>query len=102
MSDEANPRSLGFQVATLADHVEKLPARDDIDRHSLEQRLALKILTAVRLAPVETLMVPKASGRREGLTDLLNTVSSDLLDLSEALTAKYLTHLTISRLMASS
>jgi uncharacterized circularly permuted ATP-grasp superfamily protein/uncharacterized alpha-E superfamily protein len=102
MSDEANPRSLGFQVATLADHVEKLPARDDIDRHSLEQRLALKILTAVRLAPVETLMVPKASGRREGLTDLLNTVSTDLLDLSEALTAKYLTHLTISRLMASS
>ncbi len=102
--DELNPRSIGFQVATLADHVRKLPEREEASpqsRYPLEQRLALKALTAVRLARVEELAEPDAKGQRAELARLLETLQNDLLDVSEALTAKYLTHLAPSRLIAS-
>ena len=103
LTDESNPRSLGFQLATLSDHVQKLPERDDShSRYPLEQRLALKALTAVRLAKVEELAAAvNTSGLRDELSRLLDGIQSDILDLSEALTAKYLTHLTPSRLISS-
>ncbi|HEY3442465.1 MAG TPA: circularly permuted type 2 ATP-grasp protein [Paludibaculum sp.] len=101
LGDEANPRSVGFQVATLCDHIEKLPQRDTQDRHSLEQRLSLKLLSTVRLARIDTLANPDAKGRRDELDRLLSGIKLDFRDLSEALTARYLSHVTPSRLMAS-
>ena len=50
ITDETNPRSLAFQLATLQDHVVKLPVHEDDGRHSLEERQVLKALAAVRLA----------------------------------------------------
>jgi uncharacterized alpha-E superfamily protein len=101
LADESNPRSVGFQVAALSEHVQKLPDRDSNNRHPLEQRIALKALTTVRLSRVEDLVALDESGRRPGLETLLDGLQYDLLDLSEALTAKYLTHLVPSRMIAS-
>lgn len=101
LADESNPRSVGFQVATLSEHVQKLPERDFQNRHPLEQRIALKALTSVRLARMDDLVVPNEHGRRPGLESLLDTIQYDLLDLSDALTAKYLTHLVPSRMISS-
>jgi len=101
LADESNPRSVGFRLAALSEHVQKLPERDSQNRHPLEQRLALKALTDVRLARMDALAEVDDEGGRQELSLLLERLHIDLLDLSEALTAKYLTDLVPSRMIAS-
>ncbi len=101
LADESNPRSVGFQIAGLSEHVQKLPERDSVNRYPLEQRIALKALTTVRLARLDDLAALDADGRRPELETLLDGLQYDLLDLSDALTAKYLTHLVPSRMISS-
>ena len=55
MLDEANPRSLGFQMACLSDDVEKLPKLPGREARTPEQRVMLSTLTALRLAEVKLL-----------------------------------------------
>lgn len=90
--DESNPRSVGFQLATLADLSERLPRQGPSERLSMEHRLALKALTAVRLANTEELAEPAQ------LTQFLNSLRADVFDLSEALTGRYFNHVVPSRL----
>jgi uncharacterized alpha-E superfamily protein len=100
--DETNPRSVGFQLSTLNDHMAKLPEHHDpLRRYRKEQHLVWKALIAVRLANLEELSVPGGSGTRKALSELLDTIQRDCLDLSEALSAQYLTHLSASRLISS-
>jgi uncharacterized alpha-E superfamily protein len=99
--DETNPRSIGMQMAAIRDHVDALPEHAETGRHSLEQRLALKALTMVRLADVEALTRRDSEQRLGALSDLLAGVRTDLFDLSEALTAQYLSHLQTARLRSS-
>ncbi len=47
--DESNPKSLAFQFSQLAAHVEHLPRQNDRRFASPEERMALEMLTAVRL-----------------------------------------------------
>lgn len=94
LCDETNPRSVGMQLASLRDHVDALPEHAEIGRHSMEQRLALKLVTAVRLVDVDTLAGP-------ALAEMLNGLKTDLFDLSDALTAQYLSHLQTARLRSS-
>lgn len=101
LCDETNPRSVGMQLATLRDHVDELPEHAEIGRQSREQRLALKTLTAVRLADVEQLTRRDKDGALEPLGDLLASLKTDMFDLSEALTAQYLSHLQTARLRSS-
>jgi uncharacterized alpha-E superfamily protein len=90
-----------MQLATLRDHVDELPEHAEIGRQSREQRLALKTLTAVRLADVEQLTRRDKDGALEPLGDLLAGLKTDMFDLSEALTAQYLSHLQTARLRSS-
>ena len=100
--DETNPRSLAFQIAALSGHVEQLPDRGPSPgRHSLETRLTMMALTSVRLANVEDLTVCTGAGRVL-LLRFLDDLERDMLDLSEALTGKYLSHVMPSRLRRSS
>jgi uncharacterized circularly permuted ATP-grasp superfamily protein/uncharacterized alpha-E superfamily protein len=99
--DETNPRSIGMQLAAIREHVDALPEHAETGRHSLEQRLALKALTMVRLADVEALTRRDDEQRLGALSDLLAGVRTDLFDLSEALTAQYLSHLQTARLRSS-
>jgi uncharacterized circularly permuted ATP-grasp superfamily protein/uncharacterized alpha-E superfamily protein len=102
LADEANPRAVAFQAAALDDHVKMLPGRETVGRHPLEQRMVWKALTSVRLASMERLTTCDAEGRMPELIALLDSLKGDLLDLSETLTATYLSHVTPSRLVASS
>lgn len=92
LSDETNPRSVGFQLASLAELADRLPCHEPENKLSLEKRMALKALTAVRLANTEDLIRPSA------LTAFLDLLRTDLHDFSEALTGRYLTHVMPSRL----
>jgi uncharacterized circularly permuted ATP-grasp superfamily protein/uncharacterized alpha-E superfamily protein len=100
--DEQNPRAVGYQLATLAEHIRKLPERHDpLNRYPLEQKLIWKMLMEVRLAKGEELATANGAGKRQALAELLDSIQRDVLDLSEALTAGYLAHLAPSRLISS-
>jgi uncharacterized circularly permuted ATP-grasp superfamily protein/uncharacterized alpha-E superfamily protein len=99
LTDETNPRSVAFQLSSLETLLEKLPEREG-DRRPLERRLILSPLTAVRVANLEELCQLGEDGSRAELTDVLEQIMEDLVDLSEALTGKYLSHLMPSRLAA--
>jgi uncharacterized alpha-E superfamily protein len=90
--DEANPRSVAYQLARLREHVEQLPGSQAMNRRTSEARLALSLLTAVQLEEVRVLIAVDDQGRRSVLEDLLNRLTSELRQLSETLTREYFDH----------
>lgn len=101
LADEANPRSVAFQVATLLDHVENLPWRISGESRPVEYEIASRIPDTIRRAPMEDLATRDAQGNMGPLEELMGLLKTDLCDLSDALTAQYLSHLTPSRLTTS-
>ena len=97
LADETNPRSLAFQLAALADHVDDLPHDPTHAALSPEQHIMLAALTAVRLADIDVLARPDADGRRTELDALLARLEADLPGLSDVITRGYLSHLQASR-----
>ncbi len=101
LADEGNPRSLAFQLAAVAEHVDHLPRDGDGTTRSPEQRLMLGALTAVRLADADRMAVADAFNRRIVLEELLNEVARALPGVSDAITQTYLSHLEPSRHLAT-
>lgn len=87
--DEANPRSLSFQLVKLAEHMEQLPLKDAKIRRPLQNRMVLETLTAIRLADAETLANTPESGMREVLDSILGKPLNMLPKVSDALTTAY-------------
>ena len=98
LTDEANPRSVAFQLATLTDHVGNLPIGNSGEDPPAELEIASRILNEVRRAQCEDLATRDADGNMDALEDLLGRIKTGLYDVSDALTARYLSHLTLSRL----
>lgn len=101
LTDETNPRSVGFQLATLLDHVENLPWQGADTDTPVESDIAARILHRVRSVDCEDLATRDAAGNMGALEDLLAQIKTDLYDMSDALTAHYMSHLTISRLTSA-
>ena len=98
LADEANPRSVAFQLVELLEQIEHLPGRDTDDSASPEQRLLSKALASVRQAWMTDLAQRDEDGRLSALGDLTQQLRATLYDFSDALTARYLSHLSQSRL----
>jgi len=90
--DETNPRSLAFQLAALDTHVRRLPRDESRPVRSREERLALAMLTRVRLLDVEDLCEPGRQGTRVRLDEALQGFATDLAALSDTITRSYLSH----------
>jgi uncharacterized circularly permuted ATP-grasp superfamily protein/uncharacterized alpha-E superfamily protein len=101
LADETNPRSLAFQMAALADDVEHLPRDAMHIGRTAEQRHMLSSLTTLRLADIDHLARPDASGRRTELEELLSRLAAVLPAVSDAITQTYLSHLQTSRHLAA-
>ena len=99
--DETNPRSLAFQLAALAGHVDSLPRDSAHPRRSPEQRLMLAALTDLRLADIDSLARPADGGVRAGLDGLLTRLGGQLPVLSDQITQSYLTHVQATRHLAT-
>jgi uncharacterized alpha-E superfamily protein len=99
--DETNPRSVGFQLATLLHQITRLQESEDASILATERPLALKALMAVRESSVVHLAHRDAAGRFNAMNELINELRSTLWELSDALGARYLSHLTASRLTRS-
>lgn len=89
LMDEANPRSVAYQLARLREHVEQLPASRTVIRHAPESRLAISLLAAVQATEIRDLTSADAQGRRSNLEALLQRLTGELRALSETLTSQY-------------
>lgn len=93
--DEANPRSIVFQLARLTEHIEQLPESKSLTRRPPEARLLLRLLTSVQLADVTELAAP------ETLQTFLQKAGADLRQLSELLTRTYFNHAVASHRLSA-
>jgi uncharacterized circularly permuted ATP-grasp superfamily protein/uncharacterized alpha-E superfamily protein len=89
--DETNPKSLAFQCSQIATHVEKLPRQDQRRFATAEERLALKMLTAVRLLDLSGLDCQKYGDRHAALEGFLITMEERLTEFAQQVSAHYLT-----------
>ena len=87
--DETNPRSLAYQLALISQHIGKLPKSADDAVRTPEQRLALDLLTKVRLADVRELSEVTANRNRKALVELLQELILELPRLSELVSRQY-------------
>ena len=89
-------------MATLLHQIDRLREHDDANSHLLERDLASKALDAVRAANMKDISLRNAEGRLSAFEDLIHQIRTCMHNLSDELTADYLTHLTASRLTSSS
>jgi uncharacterized alpha-E superfamily protein len=99
LADETNPRSLVFQLAALADDVDRLPRDPAQPGRSAEQRQVLAAVTALQLADIDQLAAA-TNGVRPHLEELLKRLQREVPTLSDTLTQNYLSHLQPSRHLA--
>ncbi len=95
--DETNPRALAFQLAALDAHVRRLPRDESLPTRSPEEKLALAMLTRVRLLDVGDLCAPGPNAMRARLDEVLRGFAGDLAALSDSITRSYLSHALPSR-----
>ena len=94
LSDEDNPRSVGYQLEGLNEHLQKLPGHSSRAPRNLEETLLLRCRASIKLAEIHSLAGIETGKGRSGLKNLLRDLGRDLPALSDALVQKYLTHLT--------
>jgi len=88
--DESNPRALAFQLARLKSLVGRLPHEGSLPYRSPEERLALEVVTGVRLADAQALSAATgAPAMRGALGQLLARVGHLLPAVSDAISAAY-------------
>jgi uncharacterized alpha-E superfamily protein len=89
--DDANPRSVAFQLSTIENHLRELPRitlaqRSDVPRTiAHEMRAACSNANPARLAFCE-------HGARPGLIEVTDTVTSSAAELSDAIADAYFQH----------
>ena len=89
--DETNPKSLAFQCSQIAAHVEELPRQDQRRFSAAEERLALEMLTAVRLLDLSGLDCQKYGDLHAALEEFLTTMEDRLTEFAQQVSAHYLT-----------
>jgi uncharacterized alpha-E superfamily protein len=95
--DETNPRSVAYQLLQLAEHLDQLPRGADDDRRlGADQRQALEMLTALRLAEPERLVPGSPDEGRDALGRLLLQIERGLPELSDAIARQFLSHNAVS------
>ncbi len=101
VTDETNPRSVAFQLATIQQHVDQLPRKQDQAVWTLEQRLAASVLNVVRLSEADELAQVDAKNERSALMRLLVRVGEMLPKLSDEISARFLIHTRARKYVAS-
>jgi uncharacterized circularly permuted ATP-grasp superfamily protein/uncharacterized alpha-E superfamily protein len=99
--DEANPRSVAFQLVRLREHIDELPESFAVNRRPEEARMALDLLTSVQLAQISELMEPAQNREWDNLRKLTERLTAKLHILSETLTRGYFSHVISHRQMSA-
>ena len=93
LMDETNPKSLAFQVSRLADHVEHLPRHSDRRFASPEERLALEMLTSVRLLDLTGMTCNETEPDTSSLSVFLENMETRLTEFSQQISGHYLSRI---------
>jgi uncharacterized circularly permuted ATP-grasp superfamily protein/uncharacterized alpha-E superfamily protein len=101
LADEANPRSVAFQLTSMEHHIQELPRTDSEGEEPEELLLIQKAIALVRDSPLEDLAERDADGNLVTLEKLIVDLKAALWEVSDELTARYLSHLAPSRLTSS-
>lgn len=94
--DETNPRSIAYQLQRIETHVNSLPRPDQYGVKSVEQTMAMNLLSQVRLADVFELSRPR-NQRRVDLEKLLDRLREQLPKLITVVSGRYLIHAGLPR-----
>jgi uncharacterized circularly permuted ATP-grasp superfamily protein/uncharacterized alpha-E superfamily protein len=100
LTDTSNPRSVGFQIERIADHVRALPRESKSALPTLGERLATTLVSAVTLADPHVLAADTPEAVL-ALDEWLARQLADLESLSDAVTTAYLTHIVPTRAWAT-
>ncbi len=90
LADESNPKSLAFQFSRLADHVEHLPRQRERRFSCAEERIALEMLTTVRLLDLTQLESGAPTYQDEMLLGFLSSMETLLKEFSQQISGHYL------------
>lgn len=92
VTDESNPRSIVFQLASINEHVAAFQMNINQPVRGQDERLALSMLNSVRLTDAIELGFTESDGRRQQLEKLLQRLNEQLPRLSDAISNRYLIH----------
>lgn len=91
--DETNPRSIAFQIATIADHLDVLPQTEDAGLLSAHQRIVTSLAGKLRLADVFELSEKRNRfGARIQIDRLARLVDKATDDLSDSISHQFFSH----------
>ncbi|TWU24549.1 circularly permuted type 2 ATP-grasp protein [Bythopirellula polymerisocia] len=99
LTDETNPRSLAYQLVSIADHVAHLPRNESKPLGFPEERIAISLLNNLRMLEVEDLSIG-SGGKRTKLERFLQQVDEQLPKLSDLISHRYLIHAGVARQMS--
>ncbi|WP_319521795.1 circularly permuted type 2 ATP-grasp protein [uncultured Desulfosarcina sp.] len=88
--DESNPKSLAFQCSQIAEHVGALPRQGDLRYATAEERLALEMLTAVRLLDLSGIDCKTGNDRHAALRAFFEVMDHRLTDFAQQVNAPFL------------
>jgi uncharacterized circularly permuted ATP-grasp superfamily protein/uncharacterized alpha-E superfamily protein len=91
--DELNPRSAGFQMTRLSEHVETLPGNTPQPFRTKEEKIALDLTTQLRLTDISHLMAMNEAGDLPRLYQLLNRLKKGIQALGDQITQHYLSRI---------
>ncbi len=90
--DETNPRSVGFQLAALSEHVRAFAGKEGDPSQNRESRIVLAAQGSLRLIDVEALAQGDFRGTDGSLNVFLDQLMGRLREFSDSITPTYFTH----------
>jgi uncharacterized alpha-E superfamily protein len=97
VADEANPRSVAYQVVAVEQHLCNLPRQSDHPRSSAHTQLVLQLRTGLRLADLSAACTPTDQGVRPELDILLAGVMDGMRQIGEMVSQIYFSHAAVAR-----
>ena len=98
LCDETNPRSAVYQILTLADHIEHLPSPEDDGIMTLDQRVATRLSSELRLAdPAELGASVGRFETRIELDRLARRIDREVHELSDHIAERFFSHSSAKR-----
>jgi len=91
LADEANPRSIAFQIAGVEEHLSRLPRESNHPQRSPDYQLAMRLRSRIRLTDMAAIC-QATGGSRVQLRSLLEDVIDSLGRLSALLGEIYFSH----------
>jgi uncharacterized alpha-E superfamily protein len=97
VADEANPRSVAYQVAAIENHLCCLPQHSNHPHASVHTQLILQLRTRLQLADLSVACTPSEQGVRLELDALLAEIIDRMQQIGTMVSQVYFSHTAVAR-----